>query len=103
VLIVLVVGLVITVANAVCRITIDPVALQQAVRTGIISALRDGTPDQKLQTLRALGDMKTNAREFIPEIVHVLDDDDPQVRDAAAEALEKIDPDEAKAPNRAFP
>jgi HEAT repeat protein len=90
------VGLVVTVANAVSRITIDPVAWRQAVREWLVTALRDGTPDQRLQVIRALGDMGADAREFIPELVDALDDDDRRIRDAAAEALEKIDPDEAE-------
>jgi hypothetical protein len=81
--------------TAASRITIDPVAVNDIVKQSIVMTLKDGTPQQKLDMLHALRDAGPAAKDYVPELTAALDDDDPAVRTAAAEAIKKIDPDAA--------
>ena len=84
------------IADAISRIQIDPEAVSQWMTQAVIVTLEQGTPEQKLQVIRVLADMGADAREFSPSLVSgALADDDGRVREAAAEALKKIDPDAA--------
>jgi hypothetical protein len=77
------------------HVTIDPAAVEDAVKTGIAATLKDGTPEQKLDLIHGLRDLGAAARSYVPELIAALDDDDADVRAAAAEALRAIDPDAA--------
>jgi HEAT repeats len=78
--------------NAISRIEIDPAAVTTAVKTAVVTILKDGEPEQKLEMIRTLRDMGTDAREFVPALTAAHGDGDARVRAAAAEALRKIDP-----------
>ena len=73
------------------RLTIDPAAVRQALAEWVEATVADGTPDQKLEILRTLGEMGADARPFAPAIAPALEDEDERVRAAAAEALKRID------------
>jgi HEAT repeat protein len=56
------------------------------------------SPDLRVRgkVVRALGSLEAKAREAVPAIVHLLQDDVPEVREEAAKALRAIDPATAK-------
>ncbi|HEY1376532.1 MAG TPA: hypothetical protein VGF55_07045 [Gemmataceae bacterium] len=78
--------------NAVSHITIDPAAVNDAVKTGIAGTLKDGTPEQKLDLIHGLRDLGAAAKPYATELTTALADDNAAVRAAAAEALKAIDP-----------
>jgi hypothetical protein len=82
--------------NAASHITIDPAAVDDAVKTGIAVTFKDGTPEQKLDLIHGLRDLGAAAKPYAPELTAALADDNADVRAAAAEALNAIDPDAAK-------
>lgn len=81
--------------NAVSRIEIDPQALAATMKQAVVVTLKDGSTDQRLQIIHTLRDMGADAKEFVPNLLAILNDADPQIRAAAEEALKKIDPDAA--------
>jgi hypothetical protein len=75
---------------------ITPGAVSEWVTQAMVITLEQGTPEQKLEVIRQLGEMAADARELSPSLVHAaLADNDPKVRKAAAAALKKVDPDAA--------
>lgn len=86
------------IAGAISRFQaqIDPEAVGQWVKEAMVLSLEQGAPEQKLEILRVLGDIGADGREYSPALLKAaLADDDPRVREAAAEALKKVDPDAA--------
>ena len=74
----------------------DPAAVNQWVTQAVTVTLQQGAPEQKLEVIRVLADAGADAREFSPSLLQAaLADDDPKVREAAAAALKKVDPDAA--------
>jgi hypothetical protein len=78
--------------NALSRLEIDPAAVTEAVKTAVVSTLKDGDPEQKLEMIRTLRDLGADAREFVPALTAAHGEGDARVREAAAEALRRIDP-----------
>jgi len=75
---------------------IDPGTVREWVSQAMTIALQQGAPEQKLDVIRVLSDAGADAREFSPSLLTAaLDDEDPRVREAAAAALKKVDPDAA--------
>lgn len=84
------------IADAVSRIQIDPASVGEWVKQATTLALEQGAPEQKLEVIRVLGEAGADAREYSQSLVKAaIADDDPRVREAAAEALKKVDPDTA--------
>lgn len=60
-------------------------------RLAVVTTLKDGDHDQKLEMIRLLREMGPAAAEFVPALKATLKDTDPDVRAEALEALKKID------------
>ncbi len=83
-------------ANAIARINSKPSAkkLLQAIGSN------RGKTDVQIAIIRALGDMRSNTKEFVPVIMRFLRSPSPYVREAVVEALWKIqDPRSVKVMN----
>jgi len=57
---------------------------------GLRKALKDNAPDVRMEAAMALGKIGANAREALPDLVAVLGDPMYKVREAAANAMERI-------------
>ncbi len=77
--------------RAISHIDVDPAAFAVAWKNVLVSTLKDGKPEEKLEVMRLLRDMGADAQEFVPALTAALGDDDARVRAAAAEVLRKID------------
>jgi hypothetical protein len=78
------------------RMQIDPATVTQWVTDAMKITLESGAPEQKLEVIRILGDAGADSRELSPSLLTAaLADEDPRVREAAAAALKKVDPDAA--------
>ena len=62
----------------------------------LLRALKDGPTDDRNMILVALGDMGADEKAAAPAVQEALRDDVPIVREAAAAALKKIDPEAAR-------
>jgi HEAT repeat protein len=96
--IVLTVALGFKIADAISRFQalITPETVSQWMHEAIVVTLEQGAPEQKLEVIRVLGDAGADAREYSPALLTAaLKDGDPRVREAAAAALKKVDPDAA--------
>jgi HEAT repeat protein len=78
------------------QLQIEPGDVAQWVKEAMVLTLDQGAPEQKLEVIRVLADTGADAREYSASLVKTaLADDDPRVREAAAAALKKVDPDAA--------
>ncbi|MFZ5562453.1 MAG: HEAT repeat domain-containing protein [Thermodesulfobacteriota bacterium] len=57
---------------------------------GLQKALKDNAPNVRMEAAMALGEIGPNAREALPDLVAVLGDPMYKVREAAANAMERI-------------
>jgi hypothetical protein len=94
---VLAVGGVLIVVGAVAwrfleQIHVDPDAISVAVEEAVVTTLKEGEAQQRIELLGILEQMGADARPFAPEVVKCTKDDDPKVREAAIRALRAIDP-----------
>ncbi|HEY7153390.1 MAG TPA: HEAT repeat domain-containing protein [Gemmataceae bacterium] len=74
---------------------IEPERTRHAV-LAVLPALWSPAPVVRGRVVRALGSLEAKAREAVPAIVRLLQDDVPEVREEAAKALRAIDPATAK-------
>lgn len=74
--------------QAISRITIGPQAAQEAV----LITLDKGDLKQKLETIRVLGNMGVDAKPFIPALLSLTHDTDPEISNAALRSVRQIDP-----------
>ena len=56
--------------------------------------LKSANPASRRVAARLLGQLGRLAKEALPDLSLLLQDEDPQVRDAAAEAIKRIEADE---------
>jgi hypothetical protein len=78
------------------QLRIEPGDIAQWVKEAMVLTLDQGAPEQKLEVIRVLAEMGADAHEYSASLVkRALADDDPRVREAAAAALKKVDPDAA--------
>jgi hypothetical protein len=85
------------VRQAVHRIHVDPQALSDALRDAAITAIREGDSKQKLETIASLKNVRApDAAPFVPALAEAAKDENPRVRQAASEALDRIVPDATK-------
>lgn len=78
------------------HLQIDPGTVHEWMTQAMAVTLQQGAPEQKLEVIRVLGDAGADARELSPSLLMAaLADEDPRVREAAAAALKKVDPDAA--------
>jgi hypothetical protein len=78
------------------QLQIEPGDVAQWVKEAMVLTLDQGAPEQKLEVIRVLADTGADAREYSASLVkRARADDDPRVREAAAAALKKVDPDAA--------
>lgn len=83
------------VRQAVTRIHIDPKALSDVMRDAVIVTIREGSPEQKRETIAALEQVRAaDAAPFVPALTDATKDKDPQVRQVAKKALDRIAPHE---------
>jgi hypothetical protein len=81
------------VRQAVHHIDIDPIALSDTMRDAVILTIREGSREQKLETIASLETVgATDAAPFVPALKDATKDPDPQVRQAAKSALDRIVP-----------
>ena len=84
------------VCRAVSRIHIefDPQAVSQFMSYIVTESLRQGEPESRLQMINYLGEAGSDAKDFVPVLTGVYEneDEDPAIRAAVAEALKKINP-----------
>lgn len=78
-------------AQSLWRIEKNPKAL-----IVLIVDLKHDIPDTRWNAARILGTLGKDAKEAVPGLVEALRDGDKEVREQAASALKKIDPDAAK-------
>src|SRR4051794_37428641 len=72
------------VRQAATRIEVDPKALSDAVRDAVIVTIREGSLEQKLETMRSLEQVgAADAAPFVPALTDATTDEEPQVRQAA--------------------
>jgi hypothetical protein len=84
------------IADAISRIQVDPASVADWIKQATTHTLEQGAPEQKLEIIRVLGEAGAEAREYSQSLVNAaLADNDPRVREAAAAALKKVDPDAA--------
>jgi hypothetical protein len=98
-----VIALVLLIRNAANRVRLEGDAVSRAVHEAVAQTLKEGTPEQKLEMIRALREIGPNAREFTLALTAALHDADARVRTAAGEALQQIDPAAAERAERAGP
>ena len=72
------------------RLSITPQELSSTVSEAVIVTLRNGTDDQKLQTIRALETLGANAKPFSAALVAAAKASNPEVCSAAQHALKMI-------------
>jgi hypothetical protein len=93
VLVVVAITAAVCVWEAASRFHIDPKALSDAMRDAVIVTIREGSPEQKRETIAALEQIKAaDAAPFVPVLTDATRDKDPQVRQVAKKALDRIAP-----------
>jgi hypothetical protein len=96
-LVALAVAATVFVREAATHIDNDPKALSDTVREAVIVTIRDGDPEQKLETIAALDEVKAaDAAPFAPALLGATRDSDLRVRQAAKKTLDRIAPDSVK-------
>jgi predicted negative regulator of RcsB-dependent stress response len=74
------------------RINVDDADVQKAVRYAVVHTLEEGEREQKLQMIDELAKLGPDATMFVADLLAAANGDDPQVRDAAIDAVRVIDP-----------
>jgi hypothetical protein len=83
--------------EATTHIDIDRKVLSDIMREAVVISIRDGSPNQKLDTIAALEQVKaSDATPFVPALLDATKDTDLQVRQAARRMLAQIAPDAIK-------
>ncbi len=81
------------VREAISRIEIEPKALAAFLSDAVVSTLREGEPEQKLEVIESLKELAAaDAAPFVPALTDATKDDDPRVRQAAIKVLGRIAP-----------
>ncbi len=81
------------VREAITHVQVGRKALAALLRDAVISTLREGEPEQKLEVIESLKELgAADAAPFVLALTDATKDDDPRVRQAATKALDRIKP-----------
>jgi HEAT repeat protein len=86
------VGAVLFVRQAASRIVISQQAANSAIHESIALTFDNGSVEQKLQTMAALRQTGIAAKPYIPALILLTRDNNPEVREAAIDSIQQIDP-----------
>jgi HEAT repeat protein len=75
-------------------------AVTRSYRTSaayLLERLHLGTPEERAEAARKLGELRSEAERIVPELAQLLKDPNPRVRTGAAEGLDRMGPEARRA------